>query len=65
MDAEAPLSLDEILALLGDAAGANGVSRDDAIARYLSAGDGWKEAEKQLGGAFAGHGLGLRERKGD
>ena len=58
-----PLSLDELLALLGDGR-VEGLSREDAIACYLSAGEGWREAMKQLGGAFA-EGTGLRERKAD
>jgi len=58
-----PLSLNELLALLGD--GAEERSRDDAIACYLSGGDGWREAVKLLRGAFAGEATELRERKAD
>ena len=65
VDAEAPLSLDELLALLGEGAGANDGSRENAIACYLSGSDGWKDALKVLGGMFAGQGTGLRERKTD
>jgi hypothetical protein len=43
--------LNELIALLGDKGDAR--SREDAIACYLSGGDGWREAVKQLGGAFA------------
>ena len=58
-----PLSLDELLAMLGD--GPEGLSREDAIACYLSAGEGWREAMKQLGGAFAEDAARLKERKAD
>ena len=50
---EEPLSLDELLALLGSGATADERSRQDAIACYLSGGDGWRDAVKRLGGAFA------------
>jgi hypothetical protein len=63
--AEEPLSLNELLALLGDGADRGDRSREDAIACYLSAGEGWREAMKRLGGAFAEDGAGLRERKAD
>ena len=65
MDAEAPLSLNELLALLGEGTGADDGSRENAIACYLSGSDGWKDAVKMLGGTFAGQGTGLRERKTD
>lgn len=64
MDAEAPLSLNELLALLGDGADADR-SRQDAIACYLSGGDGWRDAMKMLGGTFAEEEAGLKERKAD
>ena len=63
--AEAPLSLDDLLALLESSAEAEGLSREDAIACYLSAGEGWREAMKRLGGAFAEGAAGLKERKAD
>jgi hypothetical protein len=65
VDAEEPLGLDDLLALLGN--GADGVerSRQDAIACYLSGSDGWKDAVKALGGTFAEEEAGLRERKAD
>jgi len=63
-NAEAPLSLNELLALLGDGAEAEGRSREDAIACYLSASEGWRDAMKRLGGAFADGG-GLKKRKAD
>ena len=62
-DAEAPLSLDELLALLGSGANADERSRQEAIACYLSGGDGWRDAVKRLGGAFAEEKL--REQKAD
>ena len=62
--AEASLSLDELLAVLG-AEGKDARSRDDIIACALSASDGWQEAVKRLGGAFAEEAARLRERKGE
>ena len=62
--AEEPLSLNELLALL-DNGGGEGLSREDAIACYLAAGEGWRKAMKRLGGAFAEGEQGLRERKAD
>jgi hypothetical protein len=63
-DAEAPLSLNELLALLESGAELEGRTREDAIACYLSASEGWRDAVKRLGGAFAGS-TGLKERKED
>ncbi|HEV8408326.1 MAG TPA: hypothetical protein VGQ34_10375 [Sphingomicrobium sp.] len=63
--AEAPLSLDELLALLGRGTDASERSREDAIACYLSGGEGWRDALKMLGGTFAEEEAGLRERKVD
>ena len=63
-EAEEPLSLNELLALLGPEA-TNDRSREDAIACYLSGADGWRDAMKLLGGAFAGEEAGLKERKAD
>lgn len=63
--AQEPLSLNELLALLGDAAESSGRSREDAIACYLSGGEGWREAVKLLGGTFAKGAAGLKERKAD
>jgi hypothetical protein len=62
--AEAPLTLNELVALLSDA-GADAHSREDAIACYLSGSEGWRDAVKRLGGAFAPEVTGLRERKVD
>jgi hypothetical protein len=63
--AEAPLTLNELLALLGSGGGADARSREDAIACYLSGSDGWRDAVKRLGGAFAEEVAELRERKTD
>ena len=63
--AQEPLSLAELLEKLGEAVGPDGRSREDAIACYLSGGEGWKEAVKRLGGTFAEGATGLRERKTD
>ncbi|HET7605241.1 MAG TPA: hypothetical protein VFK28_04135 [Sphingomicrobium sp.] len=62
---EAPLSLDDLLALLGQGAEIDERSRQDAIACYLSGSDGWRDAMKTLGGTFAEEAAGLRERKSD
>ena len=63
--AEATLSLDELLALLGADGVEGAVTREDMIACALSASEGWQEAVKKLGGAFAEEASGLRERKGE
>ena len=63
--AREPLSLTELLELLGSGAGIEESSREDAIACYLSGGDGWKDAVKRLGGTFAEEAAGLKERKAD
>jgi type IV secretory pathway VirJ component len=52
-NADAPLSLDELLALLEPGAEVDERSREDAIACFLSGGDGWRDAVKRLGGTFA------------
>ena len=57
-----PVSLEELLDLLEDAGES---ARHAAIACYLSAGEGWRDAVKQLDGAFAERETGLRERKPD
>ena len=64
-NAEEPLSLNELLALLGNNAPGEARSREDAIACYLSASEGWRDAMKQLGGAFADEETGLKENKAD
>jgi hypothetical protein len=63
--AEELLSLNELLDLLGTAAERNGRSREDAIACYLSGGEGWREAMKLLGGTFAEEEARLRDCKKD
>jgi hypothetical protein len=60
-----PLSLNELLALLGNATEGGERSREDAIACYLSGSEGWREAVKLLGGTFAERAGELRERKAD
>jgi hypothetical protein len=62
-DADAPISLDELLALLGSGADVDECSRQNAIACYLSGSEGWRDAMKMLGGTFAEEAAGLRERK--
>ena len=64
-NAKEPLSLNELLSLLGDAGDCDERSREDAIACYLSGGEGWREAVKLLGGTFAQGGRELKERKPD
>lgn len=62
---EKPLSLDELLLLLGNKAAGEERSREDAIACYLSASEGWRDARKRLRGTFAERPGRLRERKED
>ena len=62
---EPPLTLDELLAILGQAGQPLEPDRQVAIARYLSASEGWAEAARLLGGAFAEGATELRERKAD
>jgi hypothetical protein len=50
---DAPLSTTELLNLLGANTNLTGPERQEAIACYLSAGDGWDRALKTLRGAFA------------
>ena len=65
MNAEAPLSLNELLDVLAVAGEHGSREREDAIACYLSGGEGWRDAAKRLDGAFAEEGRGLKERKAD
>jgi hypothetical protein len=51
--AKGPLSLEDLMAMLGDATAGAERNRQDAIACYLSASEGWSEAVRHLGGAFA------------
>ena len=62
--ADTPLTLNELLSVLGGGP-VEGRSREDAIACYLSAGEGWREAVKELGGAFAAEVTGLKEPKAE
>jgi hypothetical protein len=64
-EAQEPLGLNELLALLGDSAEVDERSREDAIACYLSGSEGWREAVKLLAGTFAEGTAGLRQRKVD
>ena len=63
-DAQA-LSLDELLNLLDRDCAIDAIARRDAIACYLAGGDGWREALKHLGGAFAGGLPELTDPKGE
>jgi hypothetical protein len=58
-----PLSLEELIALIGESGIDGDVKRQEAIACYLSGGDGWKQAVEKLDGAFAPPGAALRDRK--
>ena len=62
--ADIPLSLKELLALLAQNDGSER-ERQDAIACYLSASDGWADAVQRLGGNFANEAQRLKERKAD
>lgn len=50
---EAAVDAAEILAQIERDAANTSLPRPLAVARYLSAGDGWREASLGLGGAFA------------
>ncbi|MGH6659293.1 MAG: hypothetical protein ACREBM_06535 [Sphingomicrobium sp.] len=58
-----PLEIDELLALLDGNMPSEGPIRENARACYLSSGDGWREAVKHLGGAFADDIAALTEAK--
>jgi hypothetical protein len=60
---EEPLSLKELLALIGEAKADGARERHEAIACYLSASEGWDEAVQRLGGAFAAEETGLKDHK--
>ena len=51
---EASLDAAELLAALRGRKGPKAKERHDAIACYLSASEGWRDASRVLGGAFAG-----------
>ena len=61
---DGPLSLAELIALLGESTALTERDRQEAIACYLSASEGWTDAARRLGGAFAAE-AGLRDRKSD
>ena len=52
--ADGPLTLAELLSLLGDVKDDAERDRHEAIACYLSASEGWADAVQRLGGTFAG-----------
>lgn len=65
---DAPLSTTELLSLLGTSTALSARDRQEAIACYLSAGEGWDQALKTLRGAFASdaaHAAGANEIKQD
>jgi hypothetical protein len=68
---DVPLSTTELLDLLGANTALTGRERQQAIACYLSAGEGWDEALKTLRGAFASdvaqgiRGNGIKQDKRD
>ena len=47
------MSINELLAILGGQSEASELQRQQAIACFLSASEGWSDAAKALGGAFA------------
>ena len=53
----ASVELEELLAAFGSVAAA-GCDRNDAMARFLSGAEGWRDAKAALGGTFAGLGGG-------
>ena len=57
--------MDELLDLLAAHGEQDAAARQHAIACYLAGGDGWRDAVKALGGAFAPAASGLKERKAD
>jgi hypothetical protein len=62
---EEPLSAEDLIGLLRADSRDEARNRQDAIAWYLSGEDGWRDAMKQLTGAFAAGVPRLKERKGD
>jgi hypothetical protein len=49
-----PVDAADILAALRRETAKESENRRDAVSRYLSASEGWREASSVLGGAFAG-----------
>jgi hypothetical protein len=64
-EAKEALRVGELLGLFGSTGQSAGLSREDAIAVYLAASDGWREAVKRLGGTFADTAEGLKAHEGD
>ncbi len=61
-----PLPLEELLEMIGrPAPSSDSKSRQDARACYLSSSDGWAEAARHLGGAFAEEIAALTVPKGE
>ena len=50
---EAKLDIDELLSALASTSAANAKARADAVACFLSASEGWRDARAALKGAFA------------
>ena len=50
---EAKLDVDELFAALASTSAANAKARADAVACFLSASEGWRDARAELKGAFA------------
>ena len=61
---DAPLSIAELLAILDRHSAGGEHERQQAIACFLSASEGWRDAVKALGGAFASDGGGTRLKDG-
>jgi hypothetical protein len=51
---EAKLDVDELLSALSGSSGRGRRERQEAIACFLSASEGWRDAKETLNGAFAG-----------
>ena len=49
---EAKLDVDELLSALSGTSGASRTERQEAIACFLSASEGWRDARDRLKGAF-------------
>jgi hypothetical protein len=63
--AEKQLSVAELLALLGTSSEESEGSRENAVACYLSASEGWRDAVKLLRGTFAEGAAELKDRNAD
>jgi hypothetical protein len=59
-EAGQPLGVEELLQLLGAEGAPDGEARRQAMACFLSAEDGWRDAARDLGGAFAEDGARLK-----